>query len=257
MAEFLTTTGTSHHIEQIIIKAKDTLTLVTPYLKLSRTLTERLIDADRNGVRITLIYGKSELGKSENERLSALKNLELWFCENLHAKCYHNEDSMIITSMNLYEFSEKNNREMGILINKEKDVKIFEDTVREISSIKNASEKKKTTKTARITNYDNLITLPNHINSEEEFYLPSLYKIISEKYPEYNILYNDLIIIEDFPGKDTLVEISYRVEVYTKDREKESFDYFAYDHTSVRLKLPQIQLVRIHRTVKRVIVFCN
>jgi hypothetical protein len=40
----------------------------------------------------------------------------LYFLPNLHAKCYFNEDRMVITSMNMYEFSEKHNREMGVLL---------------------------------------------------------------------------------------------------------------------------------------------
>ncbi len=42
--------------------------------------------------------------------------------------------------MNLYEFSERNNREMRILFEIEKDYQIFKDTIKEIDSIKNSSE---------------------------------------------------------------------------------------------------------------------
>ncbi len=34
--------------------------------------------------------------------------------QNLHAKCYLNEKAAIITSMNLYDFSQVNNNEMGV-----------------------------------------------------------------------------------------------------------------------------------------------
>ena len=36
--------------------------------------------------------------------------------QNLDAKCYLNEESCMITSLNLYEFSHLNNNEMGVLI---------------------------------------------------------------------------------------------------------------------------------------------
>ena len=52
MADFLTTNGTSSEIENIIIDAKKELTLVSPYLKLSKTFYERLRDADQRGVKI-------------------------------------------------------------------------------------------------------------------------------------------------------------------------------------------------------------
>lgn len=140
MAEFLTTQGTSYAIEQIIIDAKGHLVLVSPYLQISKNLVERLVDAANRGVRITIIYGKDELKSNEKDSLSKLKDLELYFSENLHAKCYFNSDTMVVTSMNMYEFSKKNNREMGILIRKNVDVKLYEDAEKEVTSIKNAAQ---------------------------------------------------------------------------------------------------------------------
>jgi len=100
---------------------------------------ERLHDADERGADIQVIFGKDQLKAGEKDQLNRLKNLSLLFCENLHAKCYFNEDTMVITSMNMYEFSEKTNREMGVLINRVADAKVFEDALREFQSIIRAS----------------------------------------------------------------------------------------------------------------------
>ncbi len=138
MAEFLDTSGISFAIENIIKNARNgELVLISPYLSLSKTLFERLKDTERNNVKIILIYGKDELKPDERNQLRQLKNLSLRFFENLHAKCYYNHDSMVITSMNMIEFSEKNNREMGVLIRKEdvNDSKVFSDAKREAESI--------------------------------------------------------------------------------------------------------------------------
>ncbi|XOV69280.1 MAG: phospholipase D family protein [Fluviicola sp.] len=140
MAEFLTTNGTSYHIENVILGAKQKLVLVSPYLQLSKTFYERLKDAANKGVKVKIIYGKDELKPNEKNSLAELKNLELFFFENLHAKCYFNEREMVITSMNMYEFSEKNNREMGVFITKEKDPELFEKAVNETLSIVRSSE---------------------------------------------------------------------------------------------------------------------
>lgn len=140
MAEFLTTSGTSHHIENIIMEAKQKLFLVSPYLKLSKTLHERLKDSSERGVKIKIIYGKDELKPNESNSLASLKNVELYYFENLHAKCYFNETKMVITSMNMYEFSEKTNREMGVLIDAEKDTTLFQKAVDETASIIKSSE---------------------------------------------------------------------------------------------------------------------
>jgi len=135
MADFLTTKGTAHHLENIIIEAKKKLVLVSPYLQISQTFYQRLKDASNRGVSIKIIFGKDELDYREKNTLSELENIELFFFENLHAKCYFNEKSMIITSMNMYAFSENTNREMGVLISRTKDSKLFENAMNETLSI--------------------------------------------------------------------------------------------------------------------------
>src|SRR5690606_15205615 len=135
MAKFLTTSWISSHIEDIIKRAKKTVVLVSPYLQFSQNFYERLKDAESHKVDITIIYGKSELNAKETELLLNLKKLNLFYSENLHAKCYFNESEMIITSMNMYEYSEKNNREMGVFISKKVDPEIFDDFSGETFSI--------------------------------------------------------------------------------------------------------------------------
>lgn len=140
MASFLTTSGTSYHIERIMIDAKKELVLISPYLKLSTTFFERLQDATKKGILVKIIYGKDELKPQEEKQIKALENIELYFSKNLHAKCYFNESEMVITSMNMYEFSEKNNREMGVHITMEQDKLVYENAVDEARSIQNNSE---------------------------------------------------------------------------------------------------------------------
>lgn len=67
----------------------------------------------------------------------------LKFNEDLHAKCYVNDKQMIITSLNLYEFSMANNKEMGVLIdiNNESDKALYEDASKEIDYIDSTSQK--------------------------------------------------------------------------------------------------------------------
>jgi len=145
MADFLTTSGISYQIEELIRSSKGELILVTPYLKLSQILFERLKDADKRGVTITLIYGKQELKQDQIDNLNSLENLELYYLENLHAKCYVNENFVILSSMNLYDFSEKNNREMGVLIKKSENQSLYDNVKSEIISIIDAGECKKST----------------------------------------------------------------------------------------------------------------
>ena len=140
MVDFLTTKGVSFQLERIIKNARERLILVSPYLQLSKTLLERIRDADKKGVEITLVCRQGALRPEDRDQLQSLKNLALYFHEGLHAKCYYNEDSMVITSMNIYQYSEQN-REMGLLFRKEEDSKIFSEALEETKSIINSSVK--------------------------------------------------------------------------------------------------------------------
>ena len=125
----------SAKVEKIIREAVKELILITPFLKLSNLFLERLKDADNRGVKIKLVYGKKELDPEEQDNLKPLVNLDLYYCDALHAKCYFNENQMVITSLNLYDYSIKNNREMGVLIKRGEDETLFKDAVAEAQSI--------------------------------------------------------------------------------------------------------------------------
>jgi RNA polymerase-binding transcription factor DksA len=144
MAEFLTTRGISHTIENIIREAKKEIVIVSPYLKVSGNLVERLREAASKGVRIIFIYGKCDIDPNVIKELNSIQKLEKWFYQDLHAKCYLNEERAIITSMNLHAYSEINNREMGILIDRVSDNKLYADARVEVVSIKMASTADKT-----------------------------------------------------------------------------------------------------------------
>ena len=131
MAEFYTTTGISHHLEEIIKNAEERLWLISPYLKVNNRLKE-LLEDKKPSVDVRVIYGKSELQPEEMKWLEGLTQIKTSFRRNLHAKCYLNEDQALLTSMNLYEFSEKNNDEMGVLVSRDEVLyrKIFEESKR-------------------------------------------------------------------------------------------------------------------------------
>jgi len=140
MAKFLDTTGISYHLQQVINQAQEKLILISPYLKINERLRQSLEDKDRLKMDIRLVYGKSELQPAQISWLKSLHFLRTSFCENLHAKCYLNEQEAIITSMNLYEFSQVNNHEMGIYVSKTDDPKLYEDICNEARRLIRISE---------------------------------------------------------------------------------------------------------------------
>lgn len=127
MAKFLDTTGVSYHLQQLINQAQDMLILISPYLKINERLRQSLDDKDRMKIDIRVVYGKNELQPNQINWLRSLVSVRTSFCENLHAKCYLNESEAIVTSMNLYEFSQVNNQEMGIYVTKAEDPALYDE----------------------------------------------------------------------------------------------------------------------------------
>mgnify|MGYP002795203747 CR=1 FL=1 len=139
MPKYLRTSAISASLEELIRDAREKLYIISPYLKLSDNIKELLNDKEKDKVDVRIIFGKQELIPSEMSFLQSFKYVKLYFSKNLHAKCYLNEKKMIISSMNLYEFSQQNNREMGILIEREieSDAPVYSDAWRDIESILN------------------------------------------------------------------------------------------------------------------------
>ena len=135
MAKFLNTSATNYFLEELIKGAKDRLVLISPFLKLNDRMKELLEDKNRLKIDVRIVYGKSELQPQEIEWLKAQSYIRTSFCKNLHAKCYLNESDAIVTSLNLYEFSQINNNEMGILIRREDDAELYKDTYEEAQRI--------------------------------------------------------------------------------------------------------------------------
>ena len=137
MAEFLTTKGITHHLDKIIDDAQKELVLISPYIKADDT-TKDLLKNKTRATSINVIYGKAELKPSEKSFLDSL-GIKTSFIENLHAKCYLNENHALLTSMNLYQFSQEHNDEMGILVSREDDSELYESIYRQAMRWKTAS----------------------------------------------------------------------------------------------------------------------
>ena len=135
MAEFITTSAISHFLEELIKDATERVVLISPYLKLNDRIKELLEDKNRLKIDIRIVYGKSELQPEEINWIKELTYVRTSFCKNLHAKCYLSEDVCIVTSLNLYEFSQVNNNEMGVLIRRQSDEQMYKDAYEEAQRI--------------------------------------------------------------------------------------------------------------------------
>lgn len=140
MAKFLNTSATNYFLEELIKDAKDRLILISPFLKLNDRIKELLADKNRLKIDVRIVYGKSELQPAEIAWLNDLSYVRTSFCRNLHAKCYLNEELCIVTSLNLYEFSQVNNNEMGVLFRRSEDADLYRDAYEEAQRIIRISE---------------------------------------------------------------------------------------------------------------------
>lgn len=121
MARFIYGNELNASLERLLETAETSLILVSPYIKLhdryAYILKERLDDP---GLDITLVFGKNEddlsksMSKTELEFFMAFPNIQIRYEKRLHAKYYANESMAILTSMNLYSYSQDNNIEAGI-----------------------------------------------------------------------------------------------------------------------------------------------
>lgn len=135
MSKFLNTSATNYYLEELIKSASERLVLISPYLRLNDRVKELLEDKNRLKIDVRIVYGKNELHPNEISWLKDLSYIRTSFCKNLHAKCYLNEDSAIISSLNLYEFSQVNNNEMGVLFVRQDDPDLYKDCYEEAQRI--------------------------------------------------------------------------------------------------------------------------
>lgn len=132
MAKVIGTTEISFQIERIIKEAKAYLLVITPFLKFNERLKNIYKNHSNRVLNNFLIYRESEISKKEKEVLDSISNLKLINLPNIHAKCYMNESSALITSMNLHEYSEKNNYEIGIILDSKDDSVRYQELLDEV-----------------------------------------------------------------------------------------------------------------------------
>ena len=121
MAKFLKGDDLNAEIGKIFENAKERLILISPFIKLHHRLYDELRSKISNDkLEIFVVFGKNEKDISKSlttevfEFLKHFPIIEIRYEKRLHAKFYANETSQILTSMNLYDYSQDNNIEAGV-----------------------------------------------------------------------------------------------------------------------------------------------
>ncbi len=175
MAKFLNTSATNYYLEEMIKNAREKLILISPFLKLNDRMKELLEDKNRLKIDVRIIYGKSELHPDEINWLKGQHYIRTSFCKNLHAKCYLNEEQCIISSLNLYEFSQVNNNEMGVLLSRAEDNDVYMDAFNEAQRIIRISEEVRISlEKVPETKTDEVVESTNDIVKYEKLTTPKL-----------------------------------------------------------------------------------
>jgi len=122
MAKFLTGNELNSELEKIFERADEQIILISPYIKLHDRFASTLrTKKDNHKLQITIVFGKNEEDMSRSMKqddfnfFKEFPNIQIRYEKRLHAKYYSSESAAILTSMNLYSFSQDNNIEAGVM----------------------------------------------------------------------------------------------------------------------------------------------
>ena len=135
--KLLDTEGLAHEIRNVIKQAEKELFILSPYYKVDDKLFWHIKEANERGVHITFVY--REFNKKHEDLIKGLSNCEVYHCADLHAKIFMNEQRGVLGSMNLHEYSQQNNFELGTIFDKKKHKVFYQDAENEIKRIRDLS----------------------------------------------------------------------------------------------------------------------
>ena len=122
MAQFVEGNNLNSVLENIIRNADKYLFLISPYIKLHDRIKDQLkLKRSTNELEIVVVFGKAENGTNrltleDADFLKSFPNMEIRYEKNLHAKYYASDEGALITSLNLYDFSQNQNIEAGVFM---------------------------------------------------------------------------------------------------------------------------------------------
>ena len=123
---FLTGKDLTEKIYDTIYNSEEYLFILSPFIQLDNYFKDEVFKTHLNNASVHIIIG---FGKNENnvnrsfkkediEFFTKFPNITIVYIPNLHAKYYGNEKKSVITSMNLLDYSFKNNIEFGVYCEK-------------------------------------------------------------------------------------------------------------------------------------------
>lgn len=128
MSKLIDGSKLNSEIIDLFNNAEKELIIISPYIKLHSRIKDSLKLRKDDDLFLTVVYGKNpenkqkSLSKEDMEFFKGFRDVEIRYEERLHAKVFANDDTSILTSMNLYDFSMNNNIEFGIVNHKKSSI---------------------------------------------------------------------------------------------------------------------------------------
>lgn len=111
---------TNHNIQAAIVdiikNATKYVFIVTPFFQPWPQLLKAIELASIKNCLIAFIVRSDQDNNEDLKYISEYYNVNVFFVNNLHAKIYLNENTCLISSMNLYNYSKENNFEIGYIM---------------------------------------------------------------------------------------------------------------------------------------------
>jgi hypothetical protein len=107
----------------------DQMYLVTPYIRLDEKIKETLEEAANRGAKLTFLVRKDAERNPKDCEFLANHRLDVYEHKYLHAKIYWTPFVALVTSINLYDFSDRKSREIGVRLTSKKEIQDLKEII--------------------------------------------------------------------------------------------------------------------------------
>ena len=215
MAKFLSASATTYHLEHLLQDTTEQLIIVTPILKLNERVQELLAQRDGAQAATHILYQHNHLQPTEMHWLNTLTHLRTSFCKNLQAQCYLNASEAIITSLQLHAIGQEQHNEMGVVIHRDTDTELYQETNDEVQRLLSISEAVRITiEVLSPTNKDFAI---DTIKPDNNSFKP---KVLEQPKASKNTVAQQSNKVDDKAKAPEAQQPTDRLEAKDKDKEK-------------------------------------
>ncbi len=130
-------------VQEVVTSANSWVTFVTPYVGLWGHLRNALEECVSRGVGISFVVRAGEEKQVPETIWLREHGIHVYEVDNLHAKIYLNEESVVVSSMNIYGSSTINSLDYAVVIRNEKDAEQVRDYVTRLTARASGSKSTK------------------------------------------------------------------------------------------------------------------